>query len=47
MTWTGPGQSDRVRRTWTDLGTHYTTGFTSTPLGLAGCTTNTLNTPAQ
>ncbi|MGI8916823.1 MAG: hypothetical protein ACR2JY_24125, partial [Chloroflexota bacterium] len=47
MTWTGPGQGERVRRTWTDLGTHYTTGFTSTPLGLAGCTTNTLNTPAQ
>jgi len=47
MTWTGPGQSDRVRRTWTDLGTHYTTGFTSTPLGLAGRTTNAPNTPAS
>jgi hypothetical protein len=34
MTWTGPGQSERVSRSWTDSGTTYTDHFTYTPLGL-------------
>ena len=47
MTWTGPGQSERVNRSWTDSGTTYTDHFTYTPLGLAGRTTNTPNTPTS
>jgi hypothetical protein len=46
MTWTGAGQSERIHRSWTDSGTAYHDSYTYTPLGLAGRTTNTPNTPA-
>jgi YD repeat-containing protein len=47
MAWTGPGQGERASRSWTDSGTTYTERFTYSPLGLAGRTTNTPNTPAS
>lgn len=47
LTWAGPGQSERVGRSWTDQGTTYAEGYAYTPLGLAGRTTNTPNTPAS
>jgi YD repeat-containing protein len=47
MTWAGRGQNERTARSWTDQGTTYTEGYTSTPLGLAGRTSNAPNVPAS
>ena len=47
MSWTGPGQGERVGRAWTDSGAAYHEDYTYTPLGLAGRTTNTPNVPVS
>jgi hypothetical protein len=47
LTWARAGQGERVNRSWTDLGTKYTEGYTYTPLGLAGRTSNAPSVPAS
>lgn len=47
MTWTGAGQGERVGRNWSVSGTSYFDQYTYSPLGLAGRTTNTANTPTS
>ena len=47
LTWAGAGQSERASRSWTDQGTKYTEGYTHTPLGLAGRTSNASDVPVS